>query len=45
MHEYIIASVEKVLKDYGVDWILQERGSDFKRLIADIEIALSKVLD
>lgn len=45
MHKFILESVEKVLKDWGVDWILEERGSNFKGLMAEIELALGTVID
>lgn len=45
MHEFITNAVEKVLKDWGVDWILEERGSDFDKLMGEIELALEMVID
>lgn len=49
MHEYVIKAVEDTLKQYGIDWILEEREDDskgrFKDLMSEIELALGKVLD
>lgn len=36
--------IEKTLKDYGIDWIMEERGDNFKNLISELELALSEVL-
>ena len=38
-------AIENTLKDWGIDWILEERDSDFKALMAELELALSKVLE
>jgi len=38
-------AVERVLKDWGVDWILEERGSDFEGLVSELELALGMVID
>ena len=45
MHEFIMETIEKTLKDWGVDWILRERGSNFEGLMEEIELALGKVID
>lgn len=45
MHEFIMNTIEKTLKDWGVDWILEERGSNFRDLMSEIELALGKVID
>ena len=46
MHEFVMETIEKTLKDYGIDWILEERGSnDFEGLMEEIELALGKVID
>lgn len=45
MHEFIMNAIEGTLKDWGIDWILEERGSDFKGLMGELELALSKVID
>ena len=47
MHKFIMDAIEKTLKDWGIDWILEERGltSDFKDLMAELELALGKVID
>ena len=45
MHEKIMKAIEKPLKDWGIDWILEERGSDFEGLMSEIELSVSKVLD
>jgi hypothetical protein len=45
MHEFVMETIEKTLKDWGVDWILEERGSDFKGLMSEIELALGTVID
>ena len=45
MNEYIMDAIEKTLKDWGVDWILKERGSHFEDLMSEIELAVGKVLD
>ena len=44
MHEYIMEAIEKTLKDWGVDWKL-DSGSDFRNLMAELELALNKVID
>jgi len=38
-------TIEKTLKDYGIDWIMKERGDDFKKLMGEIELALGTVID
>ena len=43
--EHITKVIENTLKDYGVDWILKERGTSFADLMEEIKLALSKVLD
>ena len=50
MNEFIMETVKKTLKDYGIDWILQERQSnsndnDFEDLMSELEIALEMVID
>ena len=45
MNDFIMIAIEKTLKDYGVDWILKERGNSFADLMAEIELTLSKVID
>ena len=45
MHEDIMEAIKGGLKDHGIDWILEERGSLFKDLVDEIELAVSKVLD
>jgi len=45
MREFIMEAVEKILKDWGIDWILEERGSDFDKLISELELALEMVID
>lgn len=46
MLKKIMEAIEKTLKDYGVDWILEERGTNFTvDLMAEISLAISKVLD
>ena len=45
MHNFIMEAIEKTLKDYGIDWIMEERGSNFKDLMEELELALSKVID
>lgn len=37
--------IEKTLKDWGVDWKLGESGKEFRGLMEELELALSKVLD
>lgn len=45
MHKFIMDAIEKTLKDYGIDWILTERGDSFTDLMAELESALSEVLE
>ena len=45
MHEFVMETIEKTLKDWGVDWILQEKGSNFEGLMEEIELALGSVID
>lgn len=45
MHKFIMDAIEGALKDWGIDWILEERGSNFEELMGEIELALSKVID
>ena len=45
MYEYIMEAIKKALKDYGVDWILENKGTLFKDLMDEIELAVAKVLD
>ena len=44
MYEYIMEAIEKAMKDFGIDWILEERGTLFSDLMKEIELAVSKVL-
>ena len=44
MHKDIMDAIEHTLKDWGVDWKL-DSGSDFRNLMAEISLAISKVLD
>lgn len=44
VHKFIMEKIEKTLKDYGIDWIMEERGSNFKDLLNELEVALSEVL-
>lgn len=47
--DYIMKTIDKTLKDYGIDWILAVRndGSEqrYKDLMTELELALSKVID
>ena len=47
--KYIMKTIDKTLKDYGIDWILAVRndGSEqrYKDLMTELELALSKVID
>ena len=45
MHEFVMETIEKTLKDWGIDWILEERGSIFKELMEEIELSLGDVID
>ncbi len=36
----IVDAVEKTLKDFGIDWILEERGTKFDDLMKEIELAI-----
>ena len=45
MHEYIMKAIEKTLKDWGVDWKLGKSGAEFRGLMKELELALSKVID
>ena len=45
MHKYIMDAIEHTLKDWGVDWKLGESGTEFRVLMAELELALSKVID
>ena len=45
MHKFIMDTLEKTLKDWGVDWKLGESGAEFRGLMEELELALSKVLD
>ena len=45
MHEYIMNAIEKTLKDWGVDWKLGETDAEFRGLMIELELALSKVID
>lgn len=38
-------AIDKTLKDWGVDWILEEGKSSYKGLMLEIELALNKVID
>ena len=41
VHVYIMEAIEKTLKDWGVDWKL----NDFAGLMEELELAIGKVLD
>ena len=45
MHEFIMETIEKTLKDWGVDWKLGESGAEFKGLMEELELALGTVID
>ena len=45
LDEFVMEIIEKILKDWGIDWILEERNSSFKDLIYEIKLALGKVID
>lgn len=45
MHKFIMDAIEKALKDWGIDWILEERGSSFQDLMSELELALGKVIE
>jgi hypothetical protein len=45
MDKSIMETVEKTLKDYGIDWIMEERGDKFTNLLSELELALSKVIN
>ncbi len=36
----IVDAVEKTLKDFGIDWILEERGTKFDDLMKEIELVI-----
>ena len=38
----MIKAIEGALKDHGVDWILEERGSSFQDLMEEIKSAIKK---
>ncbi len=40
----IVDAVEKALKEFGIDWILEETGAKFDDLMKEIELALEGVL-
>lgn len=45
--EEMIASIERALKDHGVDWILNEKypnSGSFDDLMDEIKLAIKKVL-
>ena len=44
INEIVKDAIEKALKDWGIDWILEERGTKFKGLMEEIELALKRVL-
>ena len=37
-------AIEITLKDWGVDWKLGESGAEFRDLMEELELALSKVI-
>ena len=45
MNKVIMDAIERTLKDWGIDWILAERGTDFKDVMSELELALKKVID
>ena len=46
MHEFIMDAIEKTLKDWGVDWKLNNSDpSDFKNMMGELELAISKVIN
>ena len=45
MNVKVMNAIEITLKDYGIDWILQERDTDFTDLMNELKLALEKVLD
>ena len=40
----IMEAIERTLKDYGVDWKLGEDDTEFRDLMKELELALSKVI-
>lgn len=42
--DLIMEATIKTLKDWGIDWILQERGTDFKALTGELKLAINKVI-
>ena len=42
--EQIMEATIKTLKDWGIDWILQERGGCFKGLTDEIKLAVGKII-
>ncbi len=44
MDKEIIEAVDKALKDYGVDWIMEERGDKYSDVLEEIIFALEKVI-
>ena len=36
--------VEKTLKDWGIDWILEERGDKFEDLMYELKLAIVKLV-
>ena len=47
MNERVIDAIEGTLKDWGVDWILEERGNinSFKNLMYELKLAVKGVID
>ena len=39
----IIDIIDRTLKDYGIDWILDERGISFRGLMEELELAVEKL--
>ena len=39
----IFDAIEKTLKDWGIDWILEERGDKYQDMILELKLAISKV--
>lgn len=40
----IVDEIEHTLKDWGIDWILAERGTKFDDLMKEIELAVERAL-
>lgn len=42
--KYDLEKIREALKDWGIDWILEERGSSFEGLMGEITLALGGVV-